>query len=96
MAHNISRELLLLSPVATGSKVGRGGALRLHGAVGKRLKAHRRGGLTRGRFPQGHGRAAGTQCRLAGEVVRAGAGRDTEVHRGGVKLEEVTVAQSGG
>jgi hypothetical protein len=29
-------------------------------------------------------------------VVRAGAGRDTEVHRGGVKLKEVTVAQSGG
>jgi hypothetical protein len=35
MAHNISRELLLLSPVVTGSKVGQGGALRLHGAVGK-------------------------------------------------------------
>jgi hypothetical protein len=33
---------------------------------------------------------------LAGEVVGAGAGRDTEVHQGGVKLEEVMVGQSGG
>jgi hypothetical protein len=33
---------------------------------------------------------------LVREVVRAGAGRDTEVHRGRVKLEEVTVGHSGG
>jgi hypothetical protein len=83
--------------VATDGKVGQGGALRLHDAMGKQLEAHRRGGgLTGGQYPWGRGRAVGTRCQLAGEVVGAGAGRDTEVHKGGVKLEEVMVGQSGG
>jgi hypothetical protein len=37
----------------------------------------------------------GGQFRLAGDVVGVGARRVAEVHRGGVKLEEVTVGQSG-
>jgi hypothetical protein len=37
----------------------------------------------------------GGQFQLAGDVVGAGARRDAEVHWGGVKLEEVTVGQSG-
>jgi hypothetical protein len=53
-------------------------------------------GLIGGWFPLGRGHAVGTQCQLTGEVVRAEAGRDAEVHRGGVRLEEVMVGQSGG
>jgi hypothetical protein len=42
-----------LIPVVTGGKVGRGGVLGLHGAVGKRLEAHWRGGLNGGAVSTG-------------------------------------------
>jgi hypothetical protein len=53
-------------PAATGSKVGWGGVLGLHGAVGKWLEAHRRGGLTEGVV------FTGAQLDRRGMAVRGG------------------------
>jgi hypothetical protein len=46
--------------------VGQGGVLGLHGAVGKRLEAQRRGGLTRGVV------STGAQLSQRGTAVRGG------------------------